>query len=70
VSVPAVEYARTYLGVSQTEEALRWLSKACDEHTVFVLYITVDPAYDDLRQDKRFLALLKRLNFRANPSGN
>lgn len=60
--VPAVEYARAYMRLSQHELALRSLSKAYDEHTVFVLYINVDPAYDDLHHDSRFRELVKQLN--------
>jgi tetratricopeptide (TPR) repeat protein len=61
VRVPAVEYARVYMRLSQTEQAIRSLATACDEHTVFVLYINVDPAYYELHRDSRFRELVKRL---------
>lgn len=57
-----VKYARAYIRLSQNEQALRSLSKACDEYTAFVLNINVDPIYDDLHHDSRFRELVKRLN--------
>jgi serine/threonine-protein kinase len=48
VLVPAAEYARAYLRLGQKEQALEWLSKACDERTIFVLFISVDPFYGEL----------------------
>jgi TolB-like protein/DNA-binding winged helix-turn-helix (wHTH) protein/Tfp pilus assembly protein PilF len=61
VLVPAAEYARAYLRLGQKEQAIEWLSKACDEHTIFVLFIKTDPLYDGLRADPRFQELLKRI---------
>jgi lipopolysaccharide biosynthesis regulator YciM len=61
VLVPAAEYARAYLRLGQKQQALEWLSKACDEHTIFVLFIKTDPLYDDLRADPRFQELVKRI---------
>jgi len=61
VLVPAVEYARAHLRLGQRQQALEWLAKACDERTIFVLFISVDPFYDELRADPRFQELLKRI---------
>jgi len=61
VLVPAVEHARAHLRLGQREQALEWLAKACDERTIFVLFISVDPFYDELRADPRFQELLKRI---------
>jgi len=61
VRVPAAEYARAHLRLGQREEALEWLAKASDERTIFVLFINVDPFYDELRADPRFQELLKRI---------
>jgi eukaryotic-like serine/threonine-protein kinase len=58
--VPAVEYARAHLRLGQKELALRWLARACDERTVFVLFINTDPFYDEIRADPRFEELVKR----------
>jgi len=59
--VPAIEYARAYLRLGQKEEALLWLAKACDERNRFALFINADPAYDELRADPRFQALVARI---------
>jgi serine/threonine-protein kinase len=62
VRVPAIEYARTQLRLGQKERALEWLAKASDEHTISVLFINVDPFYDELRADPRFQELVKRIH--------
>jgi TolB-like protein/DNA-binding winged helix-turn-helix (wHTH) protein/Flp pilus assembly protein TadD len=61
VRVPAVEYACAYLRLGDKERALEWLSKACDERTIFVLFLKTDPFWDELRADARFQELLKRI---------
>jgi hypothetical protein len=43
-------------------DALRSLTMAFSERTVFVLYISVDPGYDELHPDSRFQDVVKRLN--------
>lgn len=60
--VPAAQYARAYLRLGQKEQALQWLSKACDEHNIFALFLNADPFYDELRSDPRFQELVKRIH--------
>jgi hypothetical protein len=60
--VPAIEYARAYLRLGQKEETLLWLAKACEERNRFALFINADPAYDVVRADPRFQALVKRIH--------
>jgi hypothetical protein len=57
--VPAMEYARAHLRLNQKDEALRSLAKACDEHSTYVLFLNVDPLYDELRANPRFQELAK-----------
>ena len=57
--IPAIEFAGARLRLHQKEQALRWLAKACDEHSTFVLFLNVDPLYDELRPDPRFQELAK-----------
>lgn len=60
--VPAIRLAHAYTTLDQTEHALIWLEKACEERNVFPLLIHVDPFYDRLRGDARFTDLLERFS--------
>ena len=50
-----------YLGFGINDEALKWLEKACDEHSPTITALKVDPVYDPVRQEPRFQALLRRI---------
>jgi len=58
--VPAIEFARAYARLPDRERALEWLIKACDEHTLDMLFLNMDPLYDDFRRDPRFQAIVSR----------
>jgi DNA-binding winged helix-turn-helix (wHTH) protein/tetratricopeptide (TPR) repeat protein len=59
--VPAIRFAREHLRAGYQEEALKWLTLACEERNVYSLMIGCDPLYDPLRTDKRFIKLLQRM---------
>jgi serine/threonine protein kinase/Tfp pilus assembly protein PilF len=59
--VPPHELAVLYLGVGDNDQAFFWLNKACDERFATMIYLTVDPAFDQLRGDPRFLQLASRI---------
>lgn len=53
--------AHIYLGLGEREQALEWLTKGVEERSFWITMLKVDPIYDDLRADRRFRDLLKRL---------
>jgi TolB-like protein/Tfp pilus assembly protein PilF len=57
--VPAMEYARSFVRLGDTDRAFAWLAKACDERNAFALYLNTDPLYDVLRADRRFAESLR-----------
>jgi TolB-like protein len=59
--VPAIRFAREHLRAGHREEALKWLTLACEERNVYSLMIACDPFYDPLRADQRFVKLLRRM---------
>jgi len=59
--VPAIRFAREHLRAGHQEEALKWLTLACEERNVYSLMIASDPFYDPLRADQRFVKLLRRM---------
>jgi tetratricopeptide (TPR) repeat protein len=58
---PAFHIAQIYLGLGDHEQALAWLEKACDERSVWLIWLGVDPKFDPLRSDPRFEDLLRRV---------
>jgi serine/threonine-protein kinase len=53
--------AQIYLGLGDHEQALAWLEKACDERSVWLIWLGVDPKFDPLRSEPRFKDLLRRV---------
>jgi tetratricopeptide (TPR) repeat protein len=59
--IPPFNIAMVYTGLGDKNEALSWLEKACEERDVRVTQLKVDPRWDSLRSDARFVAILKRI---------
>jgi serine/threonine-protein kinase len=57
--VSPIYIARIYSGLGDRENSLTWLRKAYDERSDHALGIGVDPAYDPLRSDPRFIEILR-----------
>jgi tetratricopeptide (TPR) repeat protein len=47
--------------LGEKERSLIWLERAFDAHTRDLIYMKVEPAYDGLRGNPRFTALLRRM---------
>jgi TolB-like protein/Tfp pilus assembly protein PilF len=54
---------RIYVALGQTEEAFLWLETAYEQRANWMVYLKVDPVFDDLRSDPRFQDLMRRMNF-------
>jgi serine/threonine protein kinase/tetratricopeptide (TPR) repeat protein len=50
-----------HAGLGEKDTAFEWLEKAFREHTSFLAYLKVHPIFDNLRGDRRFDALVKRI---------
>jgi serine/threonine-protein kinase len=53
--------AAIYAALGNKDEALAWLKKACDDYEQGVVELKVDPRFDTLRSDARFIDLLRRV---------
>jgi tetratricopeptide (TPR) repeat protein len=53
--------AVVYVGLGDDEEALRWLEKAYEERHPYLILLKVEPVFDNLRKNERFLDLQKRV---------
>lgn len=59
--VPSTCFALTHLGLGDKKAALAWLETAVQRHEASVVAIAVHPAYDDLREEAQFQALVDRI---------
>lgn len=53
--------AAVYIGMGEKNLAIEWLERAYDERHYPIIGINADPAWDPLRGDSRFQALIRRL---------
>jgi DNA-binding winged helix-turn-helix (wHTH) protein/TolB-like protein/Tfp pilus assembly protein PilF len=63
--ISAAEIAAVYAALNDSESALHWLDKACDEHGGALIYLNADRVWDPLRSNPKFVAVLKRVNLPA-----
>ena|SRR6185503_11576762 len=59
--IDSIEFARLCSVLGQKDEAFRWLAKAYEAREDGLIWLKVDPRYDNLRSDPRFSALLERV---------
>jgi len=59
--IPAYCIALVHLGLGETREALDWLETACNERSGELVFLNVDPVWDDLRPQRRFDAVRERI---------
>lgn len=53
--------AIVYVGLGDKDQAFHWLDKALADRDDTLAYLKVDPTYDSLRSDRRWVVLLQRL---------
>lgn len=59
------DLATTYIKTGEKNQAFEWLEKMFEKRQAALIYLNVDPAYDDLRSDPRFASLLQRMRLVA-----
>ena len=59
--IPPSNVGLVYNGLGDQSEALSSLERACDERDPRVTLLKVDPRWDSLRENPRFVAILKRI---------
>jgi len=63
--VSAHDIATIYVALGDTDVAFKWLEQAYEEHSYRMAWSKVDPKLDSLREDSRFIDLLRRINLRS-----
>jgi TolB-like protein/Tfp pilus assembly protein PilF len=61
--VPALRIARLYAHAGAEDRALDWLERACAQHEAPLVHLQVAWDWDCLREQPRFQALLRQVNF-------
>jgi tetratricopeptide (TPR) repeat protein len=59
--ISPVSLAQAYIGLGDKDQAFAWLNKAFEERDTVMTSLRVEPAFDPIRSDPRFTALLKRM---------
>ena len=61
--VPPYHVAIACNGLNQRSDALAWLERGFEEHDPKMVFLNVEPKWSNLREEPRFLTLLKRMKF-------
>ncbi len=59
--ISPLDIAYFYAILGQKDEAFQWLEKAYQERSPFIVGIRLDPTFDSLRDDPRYISLLRRI---------
>jgi TolB-like protein/DNA-binding winged helix-turn-helix (wHTH) protein/tetratricopeptide (TPR) repeat protein len=60
------EHAELYAAMGNTDKAMHYLEQGYREHTIELVRLEVNPAYDDIRADPRFQDLIHRIGLPQN----
>ena len=60
--IPAITFAFVYIGLGDNDNAISWLEKAYEERYSELIWLNINPIYEPLRSDPRFIDLLKKMN--------
>jgi hypothetical protein len=56
--------AAIYAGLGEQDQAFKWLEKANEERDIWLMNLKVDPVFNKLRSNVRFVDLLARAGLR------
>ena len=59
--VSSLDIAIVYMGLSEKDRAFEWLQKAYEDRSGLLVFLKVEPLYDSLRPDPRFIDLARRI---------
>jgi tetratricopeptide (TPR) repeat protein len=61
--VPPMHFAALYNALGNTDEVITWLNKAIEQHDPKLAFLKVAPGWENLRTDRRFQDIMKRVGF-------
>jgi TolB-like protein/Flp pilus assembly protein TadD len=59
--VSPFEFVTVYFALGEMDRAYRWLTKACEDRCWDLLALKVDPRFEALKDDPRFVAAMRRI---------
>jgi adenylate cyclase len=62
--VPSYWIALVFTSLGNKDEAMKYLERAYHERSSWLVWANVEPRFDSLREDPRFISLLSRIGFR------
>ncbi|HET7747366.1 MAG TPA: tetratricopeptide repeat protein, partial [Vicinamibacteria bacterium] len=66
--VPAMSFVHLHLRLGELETAFEWLARAEGERNRMLFEIGLDPIFDPVRADPRFVGLVRRLGLPERPN--
>ena len=58
--------ALIFAGMNDKEHAIQWLQNAYEGRSHWLVWLNLDPRFDNVRSDPRFADLLRRMHFPGN----
>ena len=58
-----VSIAIIYIGLGERSEALKWLERGIEQREPRLVFLKVEPVFNDLREDSRFVTIMRRVGF-------
>src|SRR5207247_2540033 len=68
--VDPFDIAQVHVGLGRMDSAIDSLERAAGERSGYLVYCGVWPAFESLRPNPRFQALLDRMSLRTSPPGS
>ncbi len=62
-SDPTYHIALVHNGLGETEETLAWLERGFEQRDAKMVFLKVEPKWNSLRNEPRFVELMQRMNF-------
>jgi hypothetical protein len=59
--IPPYTIALAYNGLGEHDKALSWLERAFDQRSAAMVFLKVEPKWNNLRSDPRFQNLVRRM---------
>jgi hypothetical protein len=66
--VSPYDRATVYAGLGEKDQAITWLERAYQERSDGLVFLKVEPKFDGLRSDPRFVDLLRHVGFPGSES--
>lgn len=61
--VPPYYFAMIHNGLGETDKAIRWLNRGITQRDSFMVFLKVEPKWDNLRSNPQFIEIMQKMNF-------